>query len=203
MLRTATFWCLGVLAGDLDQVLAALFGQRRDRDAQVSAFDHRIQAEVRRCERPSRRPRRPPLSQMLTLIWRGSGTLIDGDGVQLHHRAVGVDHDLVEQAGRRATCAQAGRSLPSGDSTAFSMRSVAGQDGFSAVAMAWASLFAAEFKRRGRRKRRCAFPAPSRRSADCRARLMEKTTMGMLLSRIRADGRGVHDLEGPWPARPV
>ncbi len=29
---------LGVLAGDLGQVLAALFGQRRDRDAQVAGL---------------------------------------------------------------------------------------------------------------------------------------------------------------------
>ena len=42
---------LGVLAGELGEFLAALLGQRRDRDAQGLAVDDRVEAQVRRADR--------------------------------------------------------------------------------------------------------------------------------------------------------
>src|SRR5690606_5061861 len=42
---------LGVFAVQLGQILAALFGQRRDRNTQILAVDDRVQAQARRADR--------------------------------------------------------------------------------------------------------------------------------------------------------
>ena len=51
---------LGVLAGELGQVLAALLGQRRDRDAQGLAVDDRVEAEAGVADRLLDRDRPAP-----------------------------------------------------------------------------------------------------------------------------------------------
>src|SRR5690606_19344029 len=104
---------LGVLMRDLDQLLAPLLVELRQRDAQIGAVDDGVEAEIGFADRPVDRA-----DELLVPDRnREHARFRHADGGHLgdrHRRAIGLDHDRVEQVGGGATRAQRGEVMLEG-----------------------------------------------------------------------------------------
>ena len=105
---------LGQLVDVARQLLAALFGERRERDAHDLAVVGRVQAEIGGANRLLDRAELRRVERLRD-DQRRLGNREAGDLVQRHLRAVGLDVDAVENRDRRAAGPHARRTRAARD----------------------------------------------------------------------------------------